>query len=165
MGFGSAASIARSSPRSARYDNPVRWLTSCNAACRRSSSDSRASIRAASRSRSRFHAGTCTPVRVCSASTWERIEPMTACRSRLTSVIMTKRSVRRSLSNRFLTTSRAACFWQMTRSDLPVPMASATMLTMVWLFPVPGGPSMTSPGARRASMTAASCEGSLSAVK
>ena len=39
------------------------------------------------------------------------------------------------------------------------------MLTMVWLFPVPGGPSTTSPGPERASITACSWEGSLSAVK
>src|SRR5882672_2115766 len=48
-----------------------------------------------------------------------------------------------SFSRRFLTTSSAACFWQTTSSDLPIPIASATILTIVWLLPVPGGPSIT----------------------
>ena len=55
-----------------------------------------------------------------------------------------------SASSRFRTTFSAACFWHTTSTVSPRPMASATTLTMVWLLPVPGGPSTRRPGAWRA---------------
>ena len=46
-------------------------------------------------------------------------------------------------SRRCLTTSSAAVFWARKRTFFPLSMAFAMRFTIVWDFPVPGGPSTT----------------------